>query len=248
MRIDSTFTLCIALCIAACGGERQTAGDPAPTLVADAPQPLNVLVIGGTSGCGLETVELALERGHRVTAMSRNPDRLEIAHERLDTLAADILDADAVTAAVAGHDAVIVSIGIGLTRKPVSVFSEGTANVLAAMADAGPRRLIVVTGIGAGDSRGHGGFFYERIFTPLFLKTNYADKDRQEALVRASHLDWTIVRPGFLNNDGAEKQYRVVEDLSGVMSGNISRADVGHFIVAALESDSYKGATVLLSN
>lgn len=240
--------LCAALCLAACGGEPQTAGGPAPILSPAAPQPLSVLVIGGTSGCGLETVKLALERGHRVTAMSRNPDRAALTHERLDMLAADILDADAVAAAVAGHDAVVVSIGIGPTRKPVSLFSAGARNVLAAMADAGPRRLIVVTGIGAGDSRDHGGFFYDRIFQPLLLNTIYEDKDREEALIRASELDWTIVRPGFLNDDAAERRYRVIQDLTGVMSGSISRADVGHFIVAALESADYGRATVLLTN
>lgn len=53
-------------------------------------------------------------------------------------------------------------------------------------------------GIGAGDSKGHGGFFYDRIFYPLLLKAVYSDKDRQESLIRASNADWTIVRPGFL--------------------------------------------------
>ena len=62
---------------------------------------------------------------------------------------------------------------------------------------AGVRRLICVTGIGAGDSKGHGGFLYDRIFNPLLLKTIYEDKDRQESLIKASDVDWVIVRPGF---------------------------------------------------
>ncbi len=244
------FTVCAGFCLVACSGgvDRATAGEPAPALRAEPPTALRILVIGGTSGIGLETVKLALERGHSVTAMSRRPERLTLTHGRLETVKGDILDGEAVEAALAGHDAVVTAIGIGPTRKPVSVFSQGTRNVLAAMQKLGIRQLIAVTGIGAGDSRGHGGFFYDRIVQPLALKTIYEDKDREEALIRASHTNWTIVRPGFLNDDASETRYRVISDLEGITSGDIARADVAHFIVSALESRSYLGATVLLTN
>ncbi|MDX1736016.1 MAG: NAD(P)H-binding protein, partial [Halioglobus sp.] len=76
-------------------------------------------------------------------------------------------------------------------------------------------------------------------------------KDRQEALVRdsgaAQDVEWTIVRPGFLVDAPARGNYRVVEDMSGLTAGDITRADVGHFIVAALENNSFLGDTVLIS-
>ena len=62
------------------------------------------------------------------------------------------------------------------------------------------KRLIAVTGLGAGDSRGHGGFIYDAVVFPLLLKRVYDDKDVQERIVRSSGLDWTIVRPGLLTN------------------------------------------------
>ncbi|MGI9295623.1 MAG: NAD(P)-dependent oxidoreductase, partial [Pseudomonadales bacterium] len=96
--------------------------------------------------------------------------------------------------------------------------------------------------------RGHGGFFYDRILQPLALKTIYEDKDRAEKLITDSLVDWTIVRPGALTDKPAETRYRIIQDLTGVTAGQIARADVAHFIVAALEAGSYKGATVLLSN
>ena len=68
------------------------------------------------------------------------------------------------------------------------------------MKKAGVKRLVCVTGIGAGDSKGHGGFLYDSIFLPFLLGTIYADKDRQELVIKASDVDWTIVRPGFLTN------------------------------------------------
>lgn len=237
-------------CVVACdsGLDNRSAGESAPVLGAEPQSDLRILVIGGTSGIGLETVKLALARGHSVTAMARRPERMSLAHERLDVVKGDVQDLGSVKATLADNDTVVFAVGIGPTRKPVSVFSQGIANVHEAMRDLGVRRIIAVTGIGAGNSRGHGGFIYDNITQPLFLKTNYADKDRAEALILESDTDWTIVRPGLLNDDAAETQYRVISDMQGITSGDISRADVAHFILATLESQSYLGATVLLTN
>jgi putative NADH-flavin reductase len=141
----------------------------------------------------------------------------------------------------------VYHIGIGVTWKPVTVFSEGTRNVLEAMRREGVRRLICVTGIGAGDSKGHGGLLYDCLFKPLLLKTIYVDKDRQEALIQASEADWTIVRPGFLTNGPLTMKYRVIADLIGVTCGKISRADVAHFILEELTANRYLGQTPLLT-
>jgi len=209
---------------------------------------LRILVIGGSSGVGRATVRRGLQRRHAVTAMARNPGRLTIADEKLDLFEGSILDASAVESAVQGQDAVVIAIGAALTGKPVSLFSEGTRNVLTAMKKTGASRLVLVTGIGAGDSRGHGGFFYDWILQPLALRTNYEDKDRAEALVRSSTVEWTIVRPGFLNHNPGKSRYRVITDLAGVTAGPIARADVAHFIVSALETGNYRNATVLLTD
>ncbi len=104
-----------------------------------------------------------------------------------------------------------------------------------------------MTGIGAGDSRGHGGFFYDKIINPLLLKTTYEDKDRQEAIVRESGLDWVIVRPGFLTNGSRTGEYRVLTELNGVKAGKISRADVADFILREAAEMKYRGQTPLLT-
>jgi putative NADH-flavin reductase len=148
---------------------------------------------------------------------------------------------------MADQDAVCCTLGTLPTRKPVTVFSEGTQSLLEAMKTAGVRRLICVTGIGAGDSKGHGGFLYDRIFNPLLLKTIYEDKDRQETLIKASDVDWVIVRPGFLTNGSLTGKYRALTDLTGITAGRISRADVGHFMLQQLESEEYLRQTPLLT-
>lgn len=208
---------------------------------------MNILIIGATRGIGLQLLEQALQAGHNLTALVRNPQRLTKQHEWLRVITGDILDLESVRGAMVGQQAVCITIGIGVTWKPVTVFSEGTRNVLKAMYRGGVRRLICVTGIGAGDSRGHGGFLYDRFFKPLLLKTIYEDKDRQEALIQVSEADWTIVRPAFLTNGPLTKKYQVITDLSGVTAGKISRADVAHFILEELVANRYLGKAPLLT-
>ena len=208
---------------------------------------MKLLVIGATRGIGLEVVEQALAAGHEVTALARNTAGFPVSHEKLKVVKGDILDQGSIESALGGQDVVCVTIGIKATRKPVSIFSRGTKAVVEAMKNSQCRRLICVTGIGAGDSRGHGGFLYDKIFNPLFLKTIYEDKDRQEAIVRESGLDWVIVRPGFLTNGPRTGEYRALTDLKGVKAGKISRADVADFILREAAEMKYKGQTPLLT-
>jgi putative NADH-flavin reductase len=207
---------------------------------------MNLLIIGATRGIGRHLLGQALPAGHAVTVLVRHPQRLAPNDGRLQVIPGDILDPEAVLRAVVGQEAVCVTIGVGITWRPVQVFSQGTANVLEAMQRQGVRRLTCITGIGAGDSRGHGGFLYDRIIHPLFLKTIYADKDRQETLIRASDADWTIVRPGFLTNGPLTRKYRVITDLRGITAGKISRADVADFIMEELATPRYVRQTPLL--
>jgi putative NADH-flavin reductase len=212
---------------------------------------MNILIIGATRGIGRRLVEQALARGHTVTALvRRDPNRLDIKDERLRALKGDILDAGSVEQAASGQDAVCCTIGIKPIEafKTVTVFSEGTKNMLDAMRKTGVRRLICITGIGAGDSRGHGGFLYDKLLLPLPFKKVYDDKDRQEALIRASDVDWVIVRPGFLTNGPETGEYRVLTDLEGVTAGKISRSDVAHFMLTELDSNKYLRQTPLLTN
>ncbi len=209
---------------------------------------MNILIVGATRGIGRQLLEQALTSGHNVTALVRDPRRLALQHERLRVVKGDILDSDSVARAMAGQDAVCCTIGIKLPWPPVTVFSEGTRNLLQAMKKTGVRRLLCVTGIGAGDSRGHGGFLYDYLILPVLFRTVYADKDRQESLIKASDVDWTIVRPGFLTNGPLTKNYRMLTDMTGVTAGRISRADVAHFFLQELESRQYLRQTPLLTS
>ena len=208
---------------------------------------MNLLIIGATRGIGRQLVDQALASGHGVTALARHPERLAIEHERLRKVQGDILDAQSLSGAMAGQNAVCCAIGVKTPWEQPGVFAKGIERLLAAMKAVAVRRLVCVTGIGAGDSRGHGGFFYDRVFLPLALKSIYADKDRQEALIRAADLDWTIVRPSILTNGPLTGRYRVLTDLAGVTAGRISRADVAHFMLQEISANRYLRQTPLLT-
>lgn len=211
---------------------------------------MRIAVIGASKGIGAALVHYAEKAGHAVTAVGRSLDLAET--PGLIPIRASILDEGVADRVVDGADAVVWcagSVGFGpALLKTVTWFSDGTRLVIEAMRRAGVRRLVVVTGIGAGDSRGHGGFIYDRLLQPLAIGAIYEDKDRQEALVRASALDWTIVRPGFLTDELPQRGYKVLTDLDGVHSGYISRSDCADCLLRAVETSAWIGETIFITD
>ena len=207
---------------------------------------MNVLILGATGSVGRHLVPQALAQGHEVTTLVRNPAKLETHHERLRVLQGDALDARAVDAAVQGQDAVIFALGRSNHRKPTTMFSDATRILVTAMEKHGVKRLVCITGIGAGDSRGHGGFWYDRLIFPLITKQTYLDKGRQEELIRNSSLDWIIVRPASFTNGPLRGNLRVATDLNGVTIRWISRADTAAFVLQQLTDNTYLRKTPLV--
>jgi putative NADH-flavin reductase len=194
-----------------------------------------LLVIGASRGVGLETVKRALGDGHRVRALARSAASIAVDQPELKKIQGDALDTATVTSAVAGVDAVIHA--LGATKGPqalfsgTTLFSKATRILIDAMRALDVKRLLAVTGLGAGDSRGHGGFLYDAIIIPLALKRIYDDKDVQEQMIKASGLDWTIVRPGLLTNGPASGRARALVDPKDWQAGSVSRRDVAEFLV-----------------
>lgn len=211
-----------------------------------------LLVIGASRGIGLETVKAALLGGHSVRALARSAANIPIQNAALDKISGNALDSDTIRNALKDVNVVVQAVGVDISPRaifePTTLFSQSTRILVDAMKAAGVKRLIAVTGLGAGDSRGHGGLLYDAVVFPLLLKRVYDDKDVQEWIIRSSGLDWTIVRPGLLTNSPATGQYRVLTAPNDWRFGTISRADVAGFIVQQIDDRALIGTTPLLIN
>jgi putative NADH-flavin reductase len=207
---------------------------------------MRIVIVGANGRTGRQLVSQALAAGHEVTALTRHPGQVP-ARERLAVAAADVTDPEAVDAAVVGHDAVLSVLGVPYSRKPVTVYSAGTANVIAAMERHAVPRLIV-TGTAALDPgyRASESVFFTRVMEPLFMRipgrTLYADNLRMEALIRASRLDWTIIRACWLFNAPGVSDYQIIE--GSVHGMYTARADLAACLLAQLTDDRYVRQTV----
>ncbi len=211
---------------------------------------MKLLVIGASRGIGLEVVKQALSRGFEVRALARSAEAIRLSSPRLEKFSGNALKTSDVSSAMAGVDAVILTLGIragpGMVLGPVDLFSRATEIVVEAMKKARVRRLICVTGFGAGDSRVKLGPL-QAIFFQLLLGRAYDDKDVQETIVRRSGLDWIIVRPGILTSGPKTGRYKVLCDPKDWRSGTISRADVADFLVKQAQNRIYLGKTPVLT-
>ncbi|MFY9829877.1 MAG: SDR family NAD(P)-dependent oxidoreductase [Rhodoplanes sp.] len=209
-----------------------------------------VLIIGASRGIGLATVKRALKAGHSVRAMSRSATAIRLRDPKLEKLDGDARDRDTIERALVGVDAVIQTLGISsdpeLILTGTRLFSAATRILVRAMEASTVRRLICVTGFGAGNSRGRGGILYN-LASALLLGRIYADKDVQERIIRRSQLDWTIVRPTILTNGPRTKAYRVLTDPRDWAPGFISRADVADFLVKQIDDTNLLRKTPALT-
>jgi putative NADH-flavin reductase len=199
-----------------------------------------VAVFGASGGVGALAVREAVAAGHAVTAQSRTLARLADVPEGVRVVEADPLDPVQVQGAVAAQDAVIYALGLR-TLRPTTFFSDTTRILIDTMLACAVPRLIAITGVGAGETRGHGGWFYDRVIFPLVTRHVYADKERQEALIAASGLDWTVLRPApfasRVPDTTLEVHATVAPDLKLT---RISRAEVARLAVSLIgDADSH---------
>jgi uncharacterized protein YbjT (DUF2867 family) len=201
-----------------------------------------LLVVGATGGTGRQVVLQALERGWTVTALARNPAKLDLAHPGLRVLKGDVMDPPSLEEAVRGQDAVISALGHRRYFGPSRILSDGTGNVLRAMEAAGVRRFVGTSSLGLGDSAGRLGLLYTFFTIPVVLPFYFWDRARQERRIAASGLDWVIVRPGALNDGEKRGAVRHGPGVGSLLTTvRVSRADVAAFLLAQATDDAYLG-------
>ena len=210
---------------------------------------MRVLIIGASKGIGLETTRQALDAGHDVRALARSATAIAISNPSLEKIRGDALKTEDLEAALVGVDVVIQTIGVGLGDlfRPVHVFSDATRVLIAAMGRQGVKRLICVSGFGAGDSRASISRLQRLPFQIVFGRA-YDDKSLQEKLIKESELDWTIARPGVLTSGPRTGRYRIIAEATQWRNGIISRADVAEFLVRQIGDGAFIRKTPVLIN
>jgi putative NADH-flavin reductase len=196
---------------------------------------MRITVIGATGGIGTEVTGQALAAGHEVVAPVRNPARIALAEPALTVLPADVLNPEQLLPAVEGADAVVSALG-PRSGDHDEVLTPGVRSAMTAMAKAGVRRLVIVSADGAYIDKGDDALarlMLKPIVKRVF-REHYRDVEQMETLVRASDLDWTIVRPTRLVDRPYTGRYRTAVDVSVGRAFSIARADVAHAILTAL--------------
>ena len=193
---------------------------------------MRLTVFGATGGIGTELVGQALARGHKVTAVVRDPARMRVAPDAsLTVITADVMDSSAIKPVLDGTDAVVSALG---PRRggPPTILTSSMRAILAAMDATGTRRLVAVSASGFFVEEGEG-LLTGKIAKPVLrrlLRDNAADTRQMEQLITASTTGWTIMRPAQLTN-APRKPYKTA--LDRYVGPRIARADVADAILNA---------------
>jgi len=207
---------------------------------------MKLTIFAATGGIGRQVLAQAIAAGHDVTAVVRNPTKL---NGEVHVVGADLSTPDpaVLESAVRGADAVISALG-AVSTSDLGVAWQGTRAIVRAMQATGVRRIVVVSAapISTVPSPGRphpprhdpgDGFFMRHLLSPLIkvvLRKHYADLARMEDVLRESGLDWTVIRPPRLTDAAATGAYRTAYGQNLRHGVVISRADVAQFMLCAL--------------
>ncbi len=209
---------------------------------------MNVAIFGSTGNTGQQLIKQALEQGHTVTAFARAPSKITKEHPNLRIVKGDALNISHVKQALPEQDAILCALGMPNIRDKSQLRSKATQVIIQAMQQLKVKRLICLSALGVGDSRPLLPMFYKYFLAPIFMHHLYLDHNLQEQHIQQSQLDWTIVRPGVLNNGQLTSSYQhgLTADCQSI-SSKISRSDTAQFMLNQLSSELYLHETPFLS-
>lgn len=207
---------------------------------------MKITVIGAGAGIGLQTVIQALERGHTVTALSRDTSPIPDHHLLTKINGSATITAD-LKQALKDSDAVLITVGTK-NKKATTLFSDIAKALITVTAELNfLSPVLIITGFGSGKSKNYLSFFMRTVIR-LFLKEQYSNKTLMEELIVNSTVNWEIIRPGILTNGPLTQSYQVLPQLKkGMKVGKISRAAVAHFLVSEAENTRFLTQYVTLT-
>jgi putative NADH-flavin reductase len=213
---------------------------------------MKLTIFGASGGTGSQVVTQALDAGHDVLAVVRDPARLPVTHPNLSLVTADVLRPGEIEGAVAGRDAVVSALGHGTRPQDrkgaerATLCADSARSITTAMSHTGTRRLVIVSASGPFPDKGDGPLL-RYVAKPLLgrtvFKAPWSDLAAMEGVVRASGLDWTVLRPPRLTDNPLTGRYRTRRDVNLRHGLRVSRADVAHLALAvAADPQTYRTA------
>lgn len=201
-----------------------------------------IVILGAAGRTGRLIADEALRAGHHVTAAVRNPAELPAG---IRVVRADVRDPASLRDAVDGQDAVISAVGPP-GRKSLNLYSDGARATVTAMRDTGVRRFLGISSVGVRHDDPHFAWWYRALVRPIAADL-YADMKRMEDIVRATDLDWTFVRPTYLQDREPTGAFRVTDNSTPAGGWRITRTDLARFIVGELERRRFPRAAPSLA-
>ena len=225
---------------------------------------MKLTIFAATGGIGRQILKQAIDAGHDVTAVVRNPQKLPAELSRqVRVVTADLAAPDPamLKSAVEGADAVLSGLG-ATSNSEAGVAAQGTRAIAAAMKAAGARRIVVVSAAPIGTVPSPAmpnppkhdpgdGFIMQHVLSPLtkaVFRKHYADLAQMEDVLRNSALEWTAVRPPRLTDKPLTGTYRTARGQNLRRGAFISRADVAHYMLRALDQPETIRQTIGLAN
>ncbi|MFE5322191.1 NAD(P)-dependent oxidoreductase [Paenibacillus sp. NPDC056579] len=211
---------------------------------------MKLVIFGATGGTGRQVAVQALEKEHKVTAVVRKPEALDLRHDNLEVIQGDVLHPPSIREAISGKDAVLSALGV-THRNPTTVYSAGTANVMEAMRTAGVQRLVCLSSAGLevpADTP-----LLQRLVIRLVIQRMYRhayqDMSRMETELReSSGFTWTVIRPPRLTNGPHTQAYRTAVNRPLSQAKGISRADLADFMIRSIADPATYQAVVEISD
>jgi uncharacterized protein YbjT (DUF2867 family) len=211
---------------------------------------MDIVVFGANGQTGRLLARRALEKGHSVVAVTRHPGDFPFADPRLRVARADVREPSSLEQVVGGADAVVSTLGVPFSTRPIDTYSVGVRNIVDAMRQTGVRRLVVVSSTGAYHYPNRRDTpltlkVFEPVITRTIGKTTYDDQRRMEEIVRSSGLDWTVVRPSGLFDLPSPTNY-VAGEVDPI-GGFTARIDLADYMIELAGDPSAAAKTVVVS-
>ena len=215
---------------------------------------MRILLLGATGRTGKLVIEEAIRRGHKISAIARDPEKLK--NYQIDITQGTPYDFETVEKAITGCDAVINTLNI--SRKsdnpwaalvsPIDLISKSAVNAVTAMTKADIKRFIALSTIGAGSSWKTAPVILKFIVSISNLKYAFRDHGKQEEILQSSFLEYTICRAPLLSTEINTKGAVAVREGDNPPKMQLSRNSAAEYFIRIIENKEHIREIVNLSN